>query len=111
MLQHSQYVPECFVAISSLTLWTIYNQNVLISLNIVKLAGYNWPDRSGKPADVMAITHNNVLYDGSIGNAEDIPIKIISDPDQIYQVGTICNVNLSNDDQAHSIFLRAEIRI
>ena len=59
----------------------------------------------------MAITHNNVLYDGSIGNGEEIPIKIISDPDQIYSVGTICNVKLNNDDQTHSIFLRAEIRI
>lgn len=59
----------------------------------------------------MAITHNNVLYDGTMGSRDEIPIKIISDPDQIYPVGTICNVNVTNEDQIESIFLRAEIRI
>jgi hypothetical protein len=34
----------------------------------VKLTGYSWSDRSGKPADVMVITHSNILSDGSIRN-------------------------------------------
>lgn len=60
------------------------------------LTSLNWPERGSKPADIMSITHNNVLYDGVIMGNEDAPVKIVSDLDQLYPIGTICNVNLTN---------------
>lgn len=75
------------------------------------LASCNWPERGNKTADIMSITHNNVLYDGVIMGNEEAPVKIVSDLDQLYPIGTICNVNLTNEDKNPTIFLRAEIRL
>jgi hypothetical protein len=44
----------------------------------------------------MSITHNNVLYDGLVMDNEEAPVKIVSDLDQLYPLGTVCNVNLAN---------------
>lgn len=75
------------------------------------LTSSNWPERGTKPADIMNITHNNVLYDGVIMSNEEAPVKMVSELDQLYPIGTICNVNLTNEDKNPTIFLRAEIRL
>lgn len=59
----------------------------------------------------MAITHNNILYDGQIGESEEAPVRLVSSAEQLYPFGSICNVNLNNDERNHTIFLRAEIRL
>lgn len=78
---------------------------------IVGLSGYSWPDRSGKVAETMTITHNNVMYDGSLMSTEECPVKIVAGIDQLYPIGTVCNINLNTEGQNHTIFLRAEIRL
>ena len=60
----------------------------------------------------MTITHNNVLYDGQVMDNEEAPVRTVSSLDQLYPVGSICNVNLNNVEEKNpTIFLRAEIRM
>jgi hypothetical protein len=79
--------------------------------HLVGLSGFNWPTNSAKPADVMSITHNNVLYDGLVMDNEEAPVRLVKDLEQLYPIGTVCNVNLTNEDKNPTIFLRAEIRL
>lgn len=44
----------------------------------------------------MSITHNNILYDGQVGENEEAPVRLVSSSEQLYSVGSICNVNLNN---------------
>jgi hypothetical protein len=55
----------------------------------------------------MSITHNNILYDGQVGESEEAPVRLVSSAEQLYPVGSICNVNLNNEDRNPTIFLRA----
>jgi hypothetical protein len=62
----------------------------------VGLGGASWSERASKAADVMSITHNNILYDGQVGENEEAPVRLVSSSEQLYSVGSICNVNLNN---------------
>jgi hypothetical protein len=44
----------------------------------------------------MSITHNNVLYDGALTSGEEAPLRLVSGLEQLYPVGSVCNVNLNN---------------
>jgi hypothetical protein len=59
----------------------------------------------------MTITHNNVLYDGSLSSTDDTPVRLVPSLDQLYPVGSVCSLNLNYDGGAHVVFLRAEIRL
>lgn len=75
------------------------------------LRGFTSSDKGGKLTDVMTITHNNVIYDGLVMDNEEAPLRTVSSLDQLYPVGSICNVNLNNEERNPTIFLRAEIRM
>lgn len=59
----------------------------------------------------MSITHNNVLYDGVMMDNEEAPVRLVSHSEQIYPIGTVCSVNLTNEDKNPTIFLKADIRM
>ena len=55
----------------------------------------------------MTIAYNNIMYDGILINKEEAPIKLVSSIDQLFPIGTVCNLNITNN----TLFLRSEIRL
>lgn len=74
------------------------------------LSGHTWTERNGK-YEVMSIKYNNVLYDGPVMDKEDAPVRVVSDAGQLYPIGTFCSVNLTNENNNPTIFLKADVRI
>lgn len=78
------------------------------------LTGYTWPDRVSKPSEEMNITDNNVIYDKDdrpLKQGENAPVRLVNGLDQLYPIGTVCNINLSSDGQHYTIFLSAQVRL
>jgi hypothetical protein len=62
----------------------------------------------------MNITDNNVIYDkddAPLKQGEQAPLRLISNLEQLYPVGTVCNINLTSEGNHHTIFLSAQLRL
>lgn len=77
------------------------------------LTGYTWSEKVSKPSHEISITDNNVIYDKDdrpLKQGESTPVRLVSSLEQLYPIGTVCNVNLHSEGQHYNIFLNAQIR-
>lgn len=59
----------------------------------------------------MLIANNNAFYDGQLDGPEEAPVQLVPSLEQIYPIGSVCTVNLKQDNKNYYMYLRAEVRL